>query len=262
MIYCLRYGVVALLVVTGLVCIAGFATWRMCFWQAMYVPLLPVAAYTKQTQPLPVDWQLAAVATDHLQQQMLRLFAPHATELQLQADDQTIQLSAQLPSRFLSLVADLPVWPGWHLELMRLQPQQEWWSLLLLWRQSGEGVKDSSLPQVRGLFAPAIWQASWASDESLKSGPKPSLVASVTTESDPPKSKINWQLMGYWLQDAQQGVWLRDTFGTTQKVLLGQLWQGFKLLTVSADGVTWQDSQGRQYRQALCRPLGACGAGA
>ena len=85
-----------------------------------------------ETQVVPKP--IASLTVRHLQRLLLAHFAGQSESLESDYDADWLVLSAHLTGAQLGLLATLPIWPGWQLQEVDLQPQARLWFLQMRWR--------------------------------------------------------------------------------------------------------------------------------
>lgn len=249
MIFFLRHGVLGLGLLAIALSLAVLILWRNLFWQAWYLPLQPLL----QSSDKQVEWHWPDRSSILLRQQILQQFTPKGSDIQLQTDGQSLRLSVLLAPAALSLLQDLPTWPGWYLESLTLLPRDSLWSLSIIWRQGTATYAAGDFSVVSNRINRQVWQ--------LAVGQSNQRSAAVAIIEAPQVVKgLDWQLLGYWRQGNNQGVWLQDGQFGLRRVLVGQGWQGYTLQSVGVDGAYWRGHDDRSLLQRICPPVFNCEA--
>ena len=248
----LRFGVYVLTISALVLVLAAGWFWRTLYWQQGYLVLQPLSPLSFGDQSA---WSWPELSQMVLQQQLMQLFVAIGSELQIQIAAGEVGLQVLLPASALSVLEQLPVWPGWRLVLMEVLPQGGWWSLHLRWQKSESRtvVTGANIPSSEMNVDEALWQLAQV-EQRLGAVYGAAVQTSRSTELD-------WQLAAIWSQGGYWGIWLRAKDGSIHRLEQGAMWHGFELIRVNVDGVTWRGPMGRVHRQALCAPLFICGSG-
>lgn len=247
--YYLRYGVVALLGVALLLSGIGLWLWQGVYWQQGYLAMSPLPERPAKVEDNDLRWHVSAM---DLQRELLHVFTAVGSALQVQVGTDSMRLDVLLQPQELTSLQTLPLWSGWHLAVMELQPKRGLWGLKLQWmRANASGAMDS----IDVAFSQAGFDADlWQLSEQLATVD----TGTVAVKSDLGATVPTWQLLGYWRQGANQGVWLLDIDNIVYTVAQGEVWQDFELLAIGDDGVTWRGTDGGSFYQLLCTSITAC----
>ena len=235
MMFYLRYGVCLLTMSALILVLAAGYLWRIWYWQQGYLALQPLPALSLEYQSV---WQWPDLSSAVLQQQLMQLFVAVGSELQVQIVADEVGLQVLLPASALSTLEQLPVWPGWRLAVMELLPKGTWWSLQLRWRRS-ESATVVTVPN-NLVSAMNVDEALW---QPTQVKPKSSNLYGADLQASG-LAELDWQLASIWFFGDGWGVWLRAENGGMHRLEQGDMWQGFELCEVDADGVSWRSPMG------------------
>jgi len=195
-------------------------------------------------RPDPMKHSLAAVAAADMVQRLSHL----SSSVELSAAQDSLQLTAQLPSTQWQALAPVPNGVGWSLtELSLVAAPSGLWNLAMNW-QVEPLVQD--LGDHNRLLSPAQQSAIGLAFDQF-TGPLKPLPNAITKGVVP---EATWRFIGY-SQQAKKGawVWLRQVAnGTVKRLRLGQAVGPWRMVGANAQQVTLQQGKQQWVLQRQC----------
>ena len=254
-----RYGVILVLPVAGLLVLLVLLIWRQTPWFVLdAAPFSTVTPAQLMENNAGVHWQaLPDIDADRLHQRLLQLFTRKARQLTSDYGEDWLTLDLSLPPADLLLLDKLPLWPGWQLQTLSLQPAGDMWAVSLRWQRllRGQGVARPLLDKPDNSFEVAIWRLHASSVPSAQEyGP--------VTNTDTAEARPNWQYLGYVLDPQGAGAWLAAEANDEQAKIIrfmrrGEVWQGWKVLHIAVDSLYLQRGA-NSWVLANCAQLEHC----
>jgi hypothetical protein len=238
----LRTGVVLVLMGSCLLLLTLALIWRQVPWLDNDISALAAInpAGVMQDKSHARKAVFPVLDAHALHQRLLLHFAHKAQELSSDYEADWLTMDLTLRPINLSLLRELPIWPGWQLQGLSMQPEGQIWRLGLRWELPQETGALALLPASDGAFEVDIWQR--------QIPPVP--ISAVATAGDLPVTRPAWRYLGYVADQQGLGAWLGEAIDSEQGpniwfVRQGEVWQGWKLVHIAPAGLHLQ--QGGQH---------------
>ncbi len=226
--YRLRHAGWMLVLGSVLVFALGFLLWRISPWYTLQLSIFdtfaPPQLMAHNAIESSMQYQAPVLSSRQLQRRLLSYFSVHANKLSSDYEDEWLNVSLELKTQNLSLLASLPTWPGWQLQRLSLKPKNDYWSLQMRWQQAiykavtpvnPSGAVIDKRAVVTQAFDTHIWQLGTEEPvfvEQITGQLEAQVNSALPAMSN---ASVGWRYLGYVKGEQGLGGWLvNDAMGS------------------------------------------------